>query len=154
MFTRMNKVVVHTLFIALALGGGILIGYLSPPGDWYQTLAKPAFTPPNWMFPVVWSTIYVLIGIAGARTFLARPRSLAMGLWVAQLLVNFAWSPLFFGLHQMTLALIAIIALFALIIGFVLASLRHDRISALLFLPYVVWVLFALVLNATIVGLN
>lgn len=150
----MNKALVYCLFIAMVLAGGILIGISTPPGDWYQSLAKPAFNPPNWIFAPVWSVLYVMIGVAGARTFLRDRRSSAMRLWVAQLAFNFAWSPVFFDLNEIALALIIILALLVVICGFIATSWSRDRISSALFLPYLAWVLFATALNASIFGLN
>lgn len=150
----MNKTLVYLIFIAAVVAGGILIGINTPPGSWYQALEKPAFNPPNWIFAPVWSVLYVLIGIAGAHTFLRERRSPAMRLWFAQLVFNFAWSPVFFALHEIALALIVILALLVSICGFIIVSWSRDRLSAFLFLPYLAWVLFATALNASILGLN
>ncbi len=85
----MRKIATHLLFIAAVLGGGLFIGFNFMPGDWYQSLAKPPFNPPNWIFAPVWSILYILIGVAGARTFLRDGLSNAFGLWVMQLILNF-----------------------------------------------------------------
>ena len=79
---------------------------------------------------------------------------MAMRLWFAQLVFNFAWSPVFFGLKDPTSALIVILALLVCVIGFIAASWRQDRAAALLFLPYLAWVAFATALNAAIIALN
>ena len=154
MSIRMNKALVYCLFIAAVLAGGILIGINTPPGDWYQALVKPAFNPPNWIFAPVWSALYVMIGIAGARTFLYHRGTGAMRLWGAQLVFNFAWSPVFFGLNEIALALIVILALLVSIGCFIAAAWNRDRVSSVLFLPYLAWVLFATALNASIFALN
>lgn len=150
----MSKALVYCLFIAMVLAGGIFIGISTPPGDWYQSLAKPAFNPPGLLFAPVWSVLYVMIGVAGARTFLRDRGSSAMRLWVVQLVFNFAWSPVFFGLNEIASALIIILALLVAICGFIATSWSRDRISSVLFLPYLAWVLFATALNASIFGLN
>ncbi|MGQ7378965.1 TspO/MBR family protein, partial [Streptococcus suis] len=80
------------------------------PGGWYAGLNKPPFNPPNWIFAPVWSIVYVLIALAGARTSERAPRSRAMGLWAAQMVLNFTWSPVFFTWHRTGLALIVIAA--------------------------------------------
>ncbi len=149
-----NKPLVYLTFIILVLGGGLLIGAGNMPGDWYQSLAKPSFNPPNWVFAPVWSLLYVLIGVVGARTWLTLRHSMAMRLWFAQLVFNFAWSPVFFGLKDPTSALIVILALLVCVIGFIAASRRQDRAAALLFLPYLAWVAFATALNGAIIALN
>jgi len=149
-----NKTLVYLAFIILVLGGGLLIGANNVPGEWYQSLAKPSFNPPNWLFAPVWSLLYVLIGVVGARTFLSSRRSMAMRLWYAQLVLNFAWSPLFFGLQDPTSALIVILGLVVAVVGFMAASWRQDRTAALLFVPYLAWVAFATALNGSIVALN
>lgn len=149
-----NKPLVYLAFLILVLAGGLLIGANNVPGDWYQSLAKPSFNPPNWLFAPVWSVLYVVIAVVGARIWLSLRRSMAMRLWYAQLVLNFAWSPIFFGLQDPTSALIVILGLLVTVGGFIIASWRQDRTAALLFLPYLAWVAFATALNGAIVALN
>jgi tryptophan-rich sensory protein len=106
------------------------------------------------VFGPVWSALYVLIAIAGWRIWRRASRSVVMGLWWLQLLLNFAWTPIFFTLHQIALALLVILLLLATILGFIAAAWRRDRAAALLFLPYAAWVAFASLLNASILWLN
>ena len=150
----MQKIVAHLVFIAIVLGGGLLIGLNFLPGEWYQSLAKPPFNPPNWIFGPVWSILYIMIGIAGARTFLRDGFSSAFGLWLVQLLLNFLWSPAFFGAENARLALVVIVPLLVVILAFIAQRWRRDRIAAFLFVPYAAWVGFATLLNASIVWLN
>jgi tryptophan-rich sensory protein len=105
------------------------------------------------VFAPVWTILYVLIAIAGARTF-ARGRGRGFALWLAQLALNFAWSPVFFGLHRPVAALVIVGALLATIVAFIATQWATDRPSALLFVPYAAWVAFATLLNASIVALN
>jgi tryptophan-rich sensory protein len=149
-----NKPLVYLAFIILVLGGGLLIGANNMPGGWYQSLAKPSFNPPNWVFAPVWSILYIIIGVVGARTWLTLRRSMAMRLWFAQLIFNFAWSPVFFGLKDPTSAVIIILGLLISVAGFIAVSWRQDRTAALLFLPYLAWVAFATALNTAIIALN
>ncbi len=142
------------LFIVLALGGGTLIGLTNMPGAWYETLAKPPFNPPNWVFGPTWTVLYIMIGIAGARIFARDARSGAMGAWWAQLALNFAWTPVFFTLQRPDFALAVIVPLFLSIVVFLLLSWRRDRLAALLMVPYACWVGFATVLNFEIWRLN
>jgi benzodiazapine receptor len=150
----MNRILVHILFIAAVLGCGLLIGINNIPGEWYQSLAKPFFNPPNWIFAPAWTILYIIIGFVGARTFLNHRLTAAMRFWVAQMIFNFAWSPLFFGLHEIALALIVIIALLISIAGFMAVSRKQDGLSALLFVPYLAWVAFATALNTSIFLMN
>jgi benzodiazapine receptor len=149
----MRPFLTRAAFLVLVLGGGMLIGFLTPPGAWYAGLAKPPFNPPNWVFAPVWSLLYVFIAVAGARTWL-RGIDRGFALWASQLVLNFAWTPVFFGLHRPGLALVIIAALLAAILAFIIKRWQSDRISAVLFLPYAAWVAFASLLNASIVMLN
>ncbi|MBB3590899.1 tryptophan-rich sensory protein [Rhizobium sp. BK529] len=144
----------YLVFILLALGGGLLIGIMSPSGEWYDTLAKPWFTPPNWLFGPAWTILYFLIGIAGARTFEHSRNSPVMMVWIVQLALNFAWSPAFFGLQLPALGLVIIIALLVLIFVFIGLSWRRDRLASVLFIPYGFWVAYATALNAAVVAMN
>jgi len=142
------------VFVVLVLGGGLLIGYATLPGEWYALLAKPPFNPPNWVFGPVWSLLYILIAIAGWRTWRLQPESAAMKAWVAQLVLNFLWSPTFFGAKLTGLALVVIVLLLASILLFIARVWASDRLSGWLFVPYAAWVAFATLLNASIVWLN
>ncbi|WP_137134827.1 TspO/MBR family protein [Rhizobium sp. FKY42] len=150
----MKKILIHILFIAVVVALGALIGIANVPGEWYQSLNKPPFNPPNWIFGPVWSTLYVLIGIAGARTWHSSPSSSRMQIWFGQMALNFLWSPAFFGMESTLLGLIVIIPMLVLIVLFTQRSWKRDRISALLFLPYVAWVSFATLLNLSLFILN
>jgi len=140
-------------FLAVVIGGGLLIGLVTRPNTWYAGLAKPPFNPPNWVFAPVWMLLYLIIAVAGARTF-ERGLDFAFALWVAQLALNFAWSPVFFRLHRPDLALAIVAALLAVILAFIVQRWHADNVSALLFVPYACWVAFATLLNASIVVLN
>lgn len=142
------------LFVAGVLLAGMAIGFVTRPGNWYATLVKPSFNPPSWVFGPVWSTLYVMIGVAGWRIWRAHRESTAMALWWVQLLLNWLWSPAFFVLHSPPLALAIVLSLLAVIVCFIAASWQRERWSALLFLPYALWVSFATVLNAAIVALD
>jgi tryptophan-rich sensory protein len=142
------------LFIAIVVGVGGVIGINSPPDAWYTALAKPPFNPPNWVFAPVWFALYICIGVAGARTFLRDPASPPMFLWILQMVLNWAWSPTWFSLHLLWPALAIILVTLALIVAFIVASWRVDRISSWLFVPYAAWVAFASTLNLSIAMLN
>lgn len=141
-------------FLLLTIGGGLVIGYLTAPGDWYAALEKPAFNPPNWVFAPVWTALYVAIAVAGWRIWRAAKSGLAMKLWWAQLVLNFLWSPAFFVAHQIALALVIVLTMLAVILAFIAAAWRTDRSAALLFVPYAAWVAFASALNGAVLALN
>jgi tryptophan-rich sensory protein len=142
------------LFIVVVVGGGLAIGYLTAPGEWYASLAKPSFNPPAAVFAPVWTVLYVLIAVAGWRIWCKDAGSRAMRLWWGQLALNFLWSPTFFAAHQIGLALLIVVLLLAAILAFIAVSWRQDRLAAWLFAPYGAWVAFASVLNAAIFALN
>ena len=138
------------LFLLLVLGGGLALGFLTAPGEWYAGLAKPAFNPPAWLFAPIWTVLYVLIAVAGSRAFERDRGGSAMKLWWMQMALNFLWSPVFFGAHQIGLALVVILLLLAIIFAFIVTAWRQDRVTAWLFTPYAAWVAFASALNASI----
>ena len=152
--TGQGRSLVFLLFLVLVVGGGLAIGFATAPGAWYAGLAKPSFNPPNWVFGPVWTVLYFLIAIAGARVWLADRRSPAMTLWGIALLLNFVWSPVFFGAHLILPALVIILLLLGAIAGFIGASRSVDRIASWLFVPYALWVAFAALLNGSILALN
>ncbi|WP_298244462.1 TspO/MBR family protein [uncultured Bradyrhizobium sp.] len=142
------------LFVVGVVGIGWLIGATNLPGEWYAGLAKPGFVPPNWAFPVAWTILYVLIAVAGWRTFRREPRGKAMLAWAAQMALNFAWSPVMFTMHQIGAAFVILIGLFFAIVAYIGLELSRDRLAAALFMPYAAWVAFAGVLNAAIWRMN
>ncbi|HEY7384443.1 MAG TPA: TspO/MBR family protein [Beijerinckiaceae bacterium] len=150
----MNRWITLIGFFILTVGGGLAIGFLTAPGEWYAGLAKPAFNPPNWLFAPVWTVLYGLIAVAGWRIFERGRGGWRMRLWWVQLGLNFLWSPTFFAAHRIGLALVVILLLLAAILAFIIMSWRQDRAAAWLFAPYAAWVAFASVLNAAIWLLN
>ena len=146
-------------FFALCFTVSALSGVItaSSVGTWYQQLSKPAFNPPDWVFAPVWSVLYALIAIAGWRIWRIhnlRGRSVALGIYLAQLAANVAWSGVFFGLQNITGGLAVLGVLLLLIAANVVAFWRIDRWAASLLSPYLLWVGFATVLNAAIWRLN
>ena len=150
----MKNLTVYIVFVVAVVAVGALIGVNNVPGEWYQSLQKPFFNPPNWIFGPVWTTLYVLIGIAGARTWIRKRMGTRMRLWFTQMVLNFLWSPIFFGMQSPTGALVIIIPMLICIIAFVTLTYSRDRVSMWLFVPYAVWVAFATLLNASIDWLN
>lgn len=150
----MERKVSVLLMLVFVVGGGLAIGYLTRPGVWYAELAKPSFTPPGWVFGPVWTALYVMIAIAGTRIMTEASYDLATRLWWGQLGLNFAWSPVFFSAHNIGLALVVIVLLFATQLALVVVTWQQDRTTALLLMPYTAWIAFASVLNASILALN
>lgn len=144
--------------ILACLVAGILPG-LATAGDvtgWYATLRKPAWNPPNWLFGPVWTLLYVLMGIALWRILLHRDEGIRtlLLLFALQLVLNMGWSIIFFRWHRIGFALAEIVLLLAVIALLVVLAWPVDRWAAILLLPYVLWVSFATVLNASIWSLN
>ncbi len=142
------------VFLVLVIGIGALIGTQSVPGAWYEQLTKPPLNPPNWVFGPVWFALYVLIAIAGWRVWVAAPTSNAMKFWGGQMLLNWAWSPIWFLAQQPWLAFAVLAAMWLAIVGFIVTSRRHDTLAPWLFVPYLAWVSFAGYLNLSIALLN
>jgi len=142
------------VFVVGVVGIGWLIGATNLPGEWYAALAKPGFVPPNWAFPVAWTILYIMIAVAGWRTFRREPSGRAMLVWAAQLALNFVWSPVMFTMHQIGAALVILICLFVAIVTYISLETSRDRLAAALFVPYAAWVAFAGLLNAAIWRLN
>jgi len=147
----MRRTSIYAVFIVGVFGIGLAIGSVTRPDGWYAALAKPPFNPPNWIFAPVWSLLYVMIAVAGARSF---ERKAGFGLWLAQMVLNWTWTPAFFVLHRPGLALGIVLAMLVTILAFIVTRWNADRVSALLFVPYAAWVAFASLLNASIVVLN
>jgi tryptophan-rich sensory protein len=129
-------------------------GYGNP---WFAALRKPVFMPPAWTFPVAWTLLYIALGLALALILHARGargRPLALTLFFLQLALNFAWSPLFFAAHKVSLAFEMIVAMVVLaaVAAFLFSRIR--RVAGLLMLPYLAWLLFAGALNHAIGNLN
>ena len=125
--------------------------------SWYRDLDKPGFTPPDAVFPVVWTTLYAMIAWSGWRIWSAAPsreRNAALRLWISQLAASAKWSKLFFGQHRPRLALADILALEGAIVSYMTAAYKVDRAAAHAFIPYGAWVAFAAVLNAEIIRRN
>jgi translocator protein len=141
--------------IGILVLAAVLFGSQFTPGGWYAALDKPSWTPPGWLFGPVWSVLYLMIAIAGWLVWQKREvTKVPVIFWAAQLLLNAAWSYLFFGLHQPGLAFVEIMVLLATILGFIGAAWPVSRAAALLFLPYAAWVAFAAFLNFSIWRLN
>ncbi len=126
---------------------------------WYPTLVKPSFNPPNWLFPPVWTTLYILMGIAAGLIwnrieFEKEAVKRALLFFAIQLGLNALWSYLFFGFHNILLALVELVLLWLILYETYLSFKKINKIAGYLLLPYLAWLTFAGVLNASIWQLN
>lgn len=144
------SLVFFVVLVAAAASGGALF----KPGAWYAGIAKPSWTPPNWLFGPVWSVLYVMIAFAGWLVWRRGPRGWALAAWGIGLFLNFAWSWLFFGQHWIAAAAVNIVALWLSIVAFLAATRCTNTTAFWLFLPYLLWVSFATALNLAIWRLN
>ncbi|MDO8943474.1 MAG: TspO/MBR family protein, partial [Desulfobacterales bacterium] len=117
------------ILVVVTAGSGVFF----KPGEWYRGLSKPFWTPPNWLFGPVWSVLYIMIAVAGWLVWRADPGSPALWLWGLQLLLNGAWSWLFFGRRRMDLAFADLVAMWLTIAAFIVVALPLSQIAGLLF---------------------
>ncbi|MEL6297272.1 MAG: TspO/MBR family protein [Pseudomonadota bacterium] len=141
-------VITVVVFVAAASGG------IFAPGQWYETLNKPSWTPPDWAFPLVWTVLYIMIAAAGVIIWREQGFGPAMIAWTAQLVLNGAWSWLMFGLKQIGLALADAGGMVIAIVAFMALAWPVSQTAALLFVPYLAWTLTAFFLNLRILQLN
>lgn len=128
-------------------------------GPWYETLSRPAWTPPSWVFGPVWTLLYLLMGIAAWRVwsrggFRDRRTRLALVVFLVHLLFNAAWTWLFFGLHMLIAAAVEIVILWVMILGLVVLFWRRDRVAGALLIPYLLWVTYAVSLSIGFAVIN
>ncbi|WP_298864992.1 TspO/MBR family protein [uncultured Sulfitobacter sp.] len=138
----------------MACGAAGATGAVFTPGAWYQSLDKPWFTPPNWVFPVVWTSIYLLISFAGARLAVIDGNAYAMAFWAAQAALSTLWTPLFFGLRRIKGALFAMGPLWLSVLGCTWSAFSLDFWAGAAFIPYLIWVTVAAALNVEMLRLN
>lgn len=156
----MNNIAKLAISIAIPIAIGATAGFFTVTGveSWYQTIQKPSWNPPSWVFGPVWTTLYIMMGIAlfliwksGANDSLKRT---AIGLFAVQLVLNFFWSFIFFDQQQPGWALAEIIVMWFAILITIFAFAKVNKTAAWLLVPYISWVSFATILNYTIWKLN
>jgi len=138
----------------LACGAAASTGVIFKPGPWYESLVKPSFTPPNWMFPVAWSVIYLLLAWAGYRLALTPGSELVLALWAAQIALNTLWTPVFFGAHRIVASMVILVLLWLVVAVMLVLTMRLDVITGLILFPYLVWLCVAAALNFSIMRNN
>lgn len=156
---RLLSGVTLLVWILAICAAGAAASLLFPPGDWYETLAKPTWHPPSWLFGPVWTTLYVLLGISAWLVWRepgvpAAARRTAWTAFAVHAALNLAWTPLFFGIQQPGLAFLDIIALWLAVIWMALCFGRISTMAGYLMAPLLLWESFALVLNGTIWLMN
>lgn len=147
------------LSIAFPLVLGAIAGMFTSQAvpEWYSTLNRPSFNPPNWIFGPVWTTLYILMGISFFIVWkqeASKMRNLAIIVFLLQMLLNFAWSFIFFYFNMIGVALVEILLLWASIIMMLVLFYKIKPIAAWINIPYLLWVSFATVLNASYFFLN
>lgn len=157
----MNKYLKILIFVVICLAVGYLSSIVTKSSveTWYPTLKKPSFNPPNWAFPVAWTTLYIFMGIAAGLVWdkieiKKEEVQKALLFFFIQLALNALWSILFFGLKNPMLALVEIVLLWLIIYETFMKFNKIDKIAGYLFIPYLFWVTFAIILNANIWWLN
>ena len=155
---RGDLVQVAAFIVAINVIGGLPGILSSPDSAWFRSLEKPWFYPPEIAFPIVWTLLFTLMGVAlwlvWRSSSDSRDRQLAFGLFVVQMAFNVAWTPAFFGLEEPLLGLGVILALWVLVVPTIAAFRRVDRRAAALLVPYLAWITFAAILNFEIWRLN
>lgn len=137
-----------------ACGGAAATGAFFLPDQWYRDLNKPRWTPPDWVFPVTWTVLYLCMAAAAARVAPLPGAAFAMALWALQMTVNALWSPVFFGLRRIRTAMVVVSGLWLSVAATMIAFALLDPLAGLLFFPYLVWVTIAAALNLSVMRRN
>ena len=137
-----------------ACGVAAATGAIFKPGEWYDGLVKPSWFPPKWIFPVAWTTLYVLMAWSATRVAVLPGNGQAMAFWAVQIALNTLWTPIFFGLHRMKAALVVMALLWLSVAATLGSFLSLDFWAGAMFVPYLLWVTIASALNISAVRLN
>ena len=149
----------YAFWILLSEAVGALSGWLSRDGmkAYESTVHQPPLSPPSWLFPIVWTILYALMGIGAARVWIAprgNERSRGLNLFVVQLIVNFFWSLIFFNAQAFGFAFLWLVLLWALVLWMILTFRKVDKIAGIIQIPYLLWLTFAAYLNLGVWYLN
>ncbi len=137
-----------------ACGAAAATGAMFKPGEWYFALSKPAWTPPGFLFPLVWTTLYILMAWSASRIAGLAGSRQALAFWGLQIAVNTLWSPVFFGLHRLGAAMIIIVCLWLSVAATMVTFFALDFWAGMMFLPYLIWVSIASALNFRVWQMN
>jgi len=138
------------VFFLLACTAAGATGIFFQPGSWYAGLQKPGFTPPGWMFPVAWTTLYLLMPWSAARLSGLPGAGTVLALWALQIALNTLWTPVFFGAHRLGAAMLILAALWLVVAVLMVMAWRLDRLAGALLLPCLAWLTLAGTLNFSI----
>ena len=155
----MNNSIKLILSLLFTIGVGSLgsVFTISEIPNWYASLQKPVFNPPNWLFGPVWTILYTLMGVALYLVWkkpISKDRNIAIIIFMIQFTLNFFWSIIFFKYHYLGWALVEILLMWTFILLSTLLFWKHSKLSVYLLIPYLFWVSFAIILNAAIFQLN
>ena len=145
--------ILFLIFLAACFAAGAT-GALFPPGPWYDRLHKPRWTPPNWLFPVAWTTLYLAMSYAAALVALSENNGLGLALWGLQIALNTLWTPVFFGLRRLKHGLYVLVALWVSVAATMVVFFNVAPLAGWLFMPYLAWVSVAGALNYAVWKLN
>lgn len=151
--TRLQSIVALTVCLCITFSIAFF-GTQFAPDAWYQSIAKPTWNPPNWIFGPVWTVLYTLIAVAAWRVWRKGHARIPLTVWILHLVPNALWSYFFFGAKRMDWALVDILVLLIGIVATMALFAQRDRIAAWLMVPYLLWVSFATLLNWTLLSLN
>lgn len=157
MRVRIKHVITYVICIAIPVAAGIISAFFTSNNMMiFAELNKPPLAPPAWLFPVAWTVLYILMGIASARVVLSghEKTTQLIELYFAQLVLNFLWSIIFFNLSMYYFAAIWLFVMWLLIVIFTVKSRKVDMVAFCCFIPYVLWCTFALYLNIGVAMLN
>ena len=148
MFTGLFCIFLAACFAAGATGG------LFPTGDWYKALNKPSWTPPNWVFPLAWTTLYLFMSYSAAIVASSPNGGIGLAFWALQIALNTLWTPVFFGLRRIKLGFYVLLGLWLSVVATMVSFFVVDILAGCLLIPYVVWVSIAGALNFAVWRLN
>ena len=144
--------------VLVCLSVGVTASYFQADSidTWYLLLRKPSITPPGYVFPIVWSLVYICMGVSFGIVWHLPPKRFnsLLGYFALQLLLNFTWSILFFKLQNPALGFINIVALDMAVLLYALRAYRLNRLASALFAPYILWLVLATYLNGNILVMN
>lgn len=145
--------ILFLIFLA-ATGAAATTGAMFEPGEWYDSLKKPSWNPPKWLFPVAWTFLYIAMSVAAARVATIDGSAYALAFFAMQIAFNTLWTPIFFGLKRMGAAMIVMLFLWVGVAACLVTFWQLDTVAGLLFVPYLVWVTVAGCLNYSVWQLN
>lgn len=129
-------------------------GSLFPTGAWYESLKKPSWTPPNWLFPIAWTTLYLILSYVGMRAALSSDGQVALAFWALQGSLATLWTPVFFGLKRMKVAFAIMSVLWLAVLALVISFWVLESLLGMLLVPYLIWVSYAAALNFSVWRMN